>query len=174
MGEVYSSRCSGTLQFWRWRNDRQARRARRRFLHHCRRTSCCDATTKWWRFGWSRTGRRSGSFRPIWLLWYPWIINTHNSSCIINCLDRFLIGAGEIALLLDRPRAATVIAKGPLKCVKLDRARWEKFSSDIFKSFSVSLSFYFVANRFERVLGLCADILKRNIQLYHSFVSLSV
>ncbi|CAG2062237.1 unnamed protein product, partial [Timema podura] len=29
---------------------------------------------------------------------------------------------GEIALLLDRPRAATVIAKGPLKCVKLDRA----------------------------------------------------
>ncbi|XP_045133056.1 cAMP-dependent protein kinase type I regulatory subunit-like isoform X2 [Portunus trituberculatus] len=29
---------------------------------------------------------------------------------------------GEIALLLDRPRAATVIADGPLKCVKLDRA----------------------------------------------------
>merc|ERR1712071_501945 len=57
---------------------------------------------------------------------------------------------GEIALLLDRPRAATVIAKGSLKCVKLDRAR------------------------FERVLGLCVDILKRNIPLYHSFVSLSV
>lgn len=31
---------------------------------------------------------------------------------------------GEIALLLDRPRAATVVADGPLKCVKLDRARW--------------------------------------------------
>ena len=30
---------------------------------------------------------------------------------------------GEIALILDRPRAATVTAKGPLKCVKLDRAR---------------------------------------------------
>ncbi|XP_046404424.1 cAMP-dependent protein kinase type I regulatory subunit isoform X2 [Ischnura elegans] len=57
---------------------------------------------------------------------------------------------GEIALLLDRPRAATVVAKGPLKCVKLDRAR------------------------FERVLGPCADILKRNIQQYNSFVSLSV
>ncbi|KAK7591078.1 hypothetical protein V9T40_002691 [Parthenolecanium corni] len=57
---------------------------------------------------------------------------------------------GEIALLLDRPRAATVVAKGPLKCVKLDRAR------------------------FERVLGPCADILKRNITQYNSFVSLSV
>ncbi|XP_041987549.1 cAMP-dependent protein kinase type I regulatory subunit isoform X2 [Aricia agestis] len=57
---------------------------------------------------------------------------------------------GEIALLLDRPRAATVRAAGPLKCVKLDRAR------------------------FERVLGLCADILKRNIAQYNSFVSLSV
>ncbi|XP_056017182.1 cAMP-dependent protein kinase regulatory subunit isoform X4 [Ostrea edulis] len=57
---------------------------------------------------------------------------------------------GEIALLLDRPRAATVIARGPLKCVKLDRAR------------------------FERVLGPCSDILKRNIAQYNSFVSLSV
>jgi len=28
--------------------------------------------------------------------------------------------------------------------------------------------------RFERVLGLCADILKRNITQYNSFVSLSV
>jgi len=57
---------------------------------------------------------------------------------------------GEIALLLDRPRAATVIAKGPLKCVRLDR------------------------QRFERVLGPCGDILKRNIQQYNSYVSLSV
>lgn len=57
---------------------------------------------------------------------------------------------GEIALLLDRPRAASVIARGPLKCVKLDRGR------------------------FERVLGFCADILKRNITQYNSFVSLSV
>ncbi|XP_060534714.1 cAMP-dependent protein kinase type I regulatory subunit isoform X1 [Cylas formicarius] len=57
---------------------------------------------------------------------------------------------GEIALLLDRPRAATVVASGSLKCVKLDRAR------------------------FERVLGPCAEILKRNITQYNSFVSLSV
>lgn len=57
---------------------------------------------------------------------------------------------GEIALLLDRPRAATVVAKGPLKCVKMDRSR------------------------FERVLGPCSDILKRNIAQYNSYVSLSV
>ncbi|XP_052071481.1 cAMP-dependent protein kinase regulatory subunit-like isoform X1 [Mytilus californianus] len=57
---------------------------------------------------------------------------------------------GEIALILDRPRAATVIARGQLKCVKLDRGR------------------------FERVLGPCSDILKRNISQYNSFVSLSV
>lgn len=57
---------------------------------------------------------------------------------------------GEIALLLDRPRAATVAAKGPLKCVKLDRAR------------------------FERLLGPCADILKRNLEHYNSLISLSV
>jgi cAMP-dependent protein kinase regulator len=57
---------------------------------------------------------------------------------------------GEIALLLDRPRAATVIAKGPLKCVKLDR------------------------QRFERVLGPVSEILKRNISRYTSFVSLYV
>ncbi|RWS29307.1 cAMP-dependent protein kinase regulatory subunit-like protein [Leptotrombidium deliense] len=57
---------------------------------------------------------------------------------------------GEIALLLDRPRAATVVAKEPLKCVKLDRAR------------------------FERLLGPCADILKRNMEHYNSLISLSV
>lgn len=57
---------------------------------------------------------------------------------------------GEIALLLDRPRAATVRAKGPLKCIKLDRAR------------------------FERILGPCADILKRNMTHYNSLISLSV
>jgi len=57
---------------------------------------------------------------------------------------------GEIALVLNRPRAATVTANGPLKCVKLDRAR------------------------FERVLGPCDDILRRNIEQYNSFISLVV
>ncbi|XDB64732.1 hypothetical protein AB1E18_018038 [Capra hircus] len=57
---------------------------------------------------------------------------------------------GEIALLLNRPRAATVVARGPLKCVKLDRPR------------------------FERVLGPCSEILKRNIRRYNSFISLTV
>ena len=62
----------------------------------------------------------------------------------------FFIFSGEIALVLNRPRAATVVAKGQLKCVKLDR------------------------QRFERVLGPCVDILRRNIQQYNSFVSLVV
>ena len=61
-----------------------------------------------------------------------------------------LFPLGEIALVLNRPRAATVVAKGQLKCVKLDR------------------------QRFERVLGPCVDILRRNIQQYNSFVSLVV
>lgn len=57
---------------------------------------------------------------------------------------------GEIALILDRPRAATVVAQGTLKCVKMDRSR------------------------FERVLGLCSDILKRNIEKYNSYVSINL
>lgn len=64
--------------------------------------------------------------------------------------DSSFILPGEIALLLNRPRAATVVARGPLKCVKLDRPR------------------------FERVLGPCSEILKRNIQRYNSFISLTV
>ena len=55
---------------------------------------------------------------------------------------------GEISLLLDRPRAATVIAQSSLKCVKLDR------------------------ERFERVLGPLKEILKRNIQKYSSVIQL--
>ncbi|KAB0403440.1 hypothetical protein E2I00_001889 [Balaenoptera physalus] len=36
------------------------------------------------------------------------------------------VRSGEIALLLNRPRAATVVARGPLTCVKLDRPRFER------------------------------------------------
>lgn len=43
-----------------------------------------------------------------------------------------------------------MVARGPLKCVKLDRPR------------------------FERVLGPCSEILKRNIRRYNSFISLTV
>lgn len=75
-------------------------------------------------------------------------LNDHPSDA--NCNHFYLCHLGEIALLMNRPRAATVVARGPLKCVKLDRPR------------------------FERVLGPCSDILKRNIQQYNSFVSLSV
>jgi cAMP-dependent protein kinase regulator len=57
---------------------------------------------------------------------------------------------GEIALLLDRPRAATLVAKVPLKCVKLNKATFERF------------------------LGPCAHIFKRNLKHYNSLISLSV
>ena len=56
---------------------------------------------------------------------------------------------GEVALIYDRPRAATVIAKGSLKCVKLDR------------------------QRFERLLGPCVEILKRNVSQYNTMISLT-
>ncbi len=64
------------------------------------------------------------------------------------CLSVLITVLGEIALLLDRPRAATVVARTNLKCVKLDRGR------------------------FERVLGPCSEILKRNIRNYNSYVQL--
>eukprot|EP01094_Clydonella_sp_ATCC50884_P012680 TRINITY_DN22983_c0_g1_i1.p2 TRINITY_DN22983_c0_g1~~TRINITY_DN22983_c0_g1_i1.p2 ORF type:complete len:391 (+),score=154.05 TRINITY_DN22983_c0_g1_i1:187-1359(+) len=53
---------------------------------------------------------------------------------------------GEIALLTNRPRAASVIAESRLKCVKLDR------------------------DRFNRVLGPCEDILLRNMEMYKQYV----
>ncbi|KAL0592044.1 hypothetical protein ABG067_000697 [Albugo candida] len=54
---------------------------------------------------------------------------------------------GEIALLTARPRQATVTAKGPVKCLVLDR------------------------KTFKRVMGPLEDILKRNIDKYHLFMA---
>lgn len=54
---------------------------------------------------------------------------------------------GELALLTDRPRAATVIAHGPLKCAVLTR------------------------ERFVRVLGPCEEILRRNMERYKYFTT---
>ena len=52
---------------------------------------------------------------------------------------------GEIALLSNDTRHATITAKGDVKCAKLDR------------------------ERFERVLGPCAEVLKRNMELYDTY-----
>jgi CRP-like cAMP-binding protein len=49
---------------------------------------------------------------------------------------------GELALLTDKPRAASVVAKTAVKCVILDRAS------------------------FVRLMGPCVDILKRNTSVY--------
>lgn len=57
---------------------------------------------------------------------------------------------GEIALLTDRPRAATVRALKDCKCVKLDRAR------------------------FVRVMGPCEEILRRNMNIYNQYMNVSV
>ena len=113
-----------------------------------------------------REWRASGSWQTwtLWLLWYWSCFSTFPCSGLFCLVARRTVWAflgadcnislfdvtGEIALLLDRPRAATVISRGPLKCVKLDRAR------------------------FERVLGPCSDFLKRNIAQYNSFVSLGI
>jgi CRP-like cAMP-binding protein len=51
-----------------------------------------------------------------------------------------------LALLTDKPRAATVVAKGDLKCVTLGKAA------------------------FIRLLGPVMDILKRNTANYHAIL----
>ena len=53
---------------------------------------------------------------------------------------------GELALLHDNPRAATVVAHGRLKCVTLGK------------------------NAFTRLLGPVMDILKRNSENYHAIL----
>ena len=52
---------------------------------------------------------------------------------------------GEIALLTQEPRRATVVARGDLKCLQVDRAC------------------------FNRLLGSCEKLLRRNMDLYASY-----
>ncbi len=61
----------------------------------------------------------------------------------------FVCGSGEIALILNKPRAATVrAASDVLEVVQIGR------------------------ERFERVLGPCQDILQRNLENYNSIIAL--
>jgi len=74
------------------------------------------------------------------------VYNKQNgATCIAKVLpsDYF----GELALLTDRPRAATVIAYTPLKCAVLTR------------------------ECFTRVLGPCEDILRRNMDRYKQYMT---
>jgi cAMP-dependent protein kinase regulator len=57
---------------------------------------------------------------------------------------------GEIALLTDRARAATVTAIGNVKVVKMDR------------------------DRFNRVMGPCEEILRRNMEIYNQYISTKI
>jgi len=57
---------------------------------------------------------------------------------------------GEIALLTNRARAASVISVGGVKVVRLDR------------------------DRFNRVLGPCEDILRRNMETYNFYMSTNI
>lgn len=54
---------------------------------------------------------------------------------------------GEMALMFDQPRAATVVASGDVKTVRLDR------------------------QSFKRLLGSCEDLLKRNMAVYNMIIS---
>ena len=51
---------------------------------------------------------------------------------------------GEMALVMNQPRSASVYAKGHGKCARLE------------------------VGAFERLLGPCMDIMKRNIEIYDS------
>uniref|UniRef100_A0A2H1VNZ1 DNA 3'-5' helicase n=1 Tax=Spodoptera frugiperda TaxID=7108 RepID=A0A2H1VNZ1_SPOFR len=83
---------------------------------------------------------------------------------------------GEIALLLDRPRAATVRAAGSLKCVKLDRAssaisecaseagdysHYDTHCREMTTGCSLGVSFNRLASVAERVLSFIALVAQR-------------
>lgn len=96
---------------------------------------------------------------------------------------------GEIALLTNRPRAASVISTTTLKCVKLDRDRYVVVVVAIVLAVRVlavvtlrchsssraSLTHVLVVLhlRFNRVLGPCEDILRRNMEMYNRYMESS-
>jgi len=87
-----------------------------------------------------------------------YIIEEGDASCTktLNNEDRELTTLssgsyfGEIALLTQRPRQATVIAKNTCKCLCLDR------------------------RTFKRVMGPLEDILKRNMKAYNQVMATNI
>jgi CRP-like cAMP-binding protein len=57
---------------------------------------------------------------------------------------------GELALLTDKPRKATIIAKGRIKLATLGK------------------------KAFVRLLGPCVDIIKRNASNYESYITITL
>lgn len=75
---------------------------------------------------------------------------SHDGTAVEVC--RLSTGAyfGEIALLTNRPRQATVTATGNVKCLSLKR------------------------KTFKRVMGPLVDLLKRNISLYNNYMATKI
>mmetsp|Transcript_11120 Transcript_11120/g.33276 ORF Transcript_11120/g.33276 Transcript_11120/m.33276 type:complete len:275 (-) Transcript_11120:187-1011(-) len=71
-------------------------------------------------------------------------VNKDGTSETVNTLSQSDF-FGEIALITHKPRAATVTATKATTCARLDR------------------------DRFERVLGPCEDVLRRNMENYEKF-----
>lgn len=79
------------------------------------------------------------------------VVCTQQASPVSPPVELCKLGAGqyfgEIALLTDRPRQATVTASGSTVCLSLDR------------------------RTFRRVMGPLQDVLKRNISTYNTFMA---
>lgn len=142
MGTFNSSRFFGASSVWRWWKNCCTRWTRRRLFYYNR----SNFTFKF--SSWNEINKQENYFKKGNAAVFQ-KRNDNEEPVEVGKLSPSEY-FGEIALLLDRPRAATVVARGPLKCVKLDR------------------------QRFERVLGPVSEILKRNISRYSSYVSLSV
>ena len=73
-----------------------------------------------------------------------WNQNSMQEEEVYNYNEKMYFG--ELSLLRDQPRAASIIAKSKLKCASIKR------------------------NAFKRILGPLEDILKRNAENYKKFV----